>query len=51
MSKALDTGKIVVGVYLDFLKAFDKIDHHILFKSYMQLVYEEILIMIRSKAI
>ena len=31
VSKALDTGKIVVGVYLDLKKAFDTIDHQILF--------------------
>ena len=33
VSKALDTGKIVVGVYLDLKKAFDTIDHQILFKK------------------
>ena len=33
MSKALDTGKIVVGVYLDLIKAFDTIYHQILFKK------------------
>ena len=30
VAKALDTGKIVVGVYLDIRKAFDAIDHPIL---------------------
>ena len=30
VSKALDTGKIVVGVYLDLKKAFDTVDHQIL---------------------
>ena len=30
VSKALDTGKIVVGVYLDLKKAFDTVDHKIL---------------------
>ena len=33
VSKALDTGKIVVGVYLDLKKAFDTIDHQIVFKK------------------
>ena len=33
MAKALDTGKIVVGVYLDIRKAFDAIDHHILLRK------------------
>ena len=33
VAKALDTGKIVVGVYLDIRKAFDAIDHHILLRK------------------
>ena len=32
LSKALDTGKILVRMYLDLLKAFDTIDHQIVFK-------------------
>ena len=30
VSKALDTGKYVVGVFLDLKKAFDTVDHNIL---------------------
>ena len=33
VAKALDTGKIVVGVYLDLRKAFDAIDHPILLRK------------------
>ena len=33
VAKALDTGKIVVGVYLDIRKAFDAIDHPILLRK------------------
>ena len=33
ISKALDTGKIVVGVFLDLKKAFDTVDHSILLKK------------------
>ena len=33
VAKALDTGKIVVGVYLDIRKAFDAIDHPILLRN------------------
>ena len=33
MAKALDTGKIVIGVYLDIKKAFDVISHQILLKK------------------
>ena len=31
VSKALNTGKYVVGVFLDLKKAFDTVDHSILF--------------------
>ena len=33
VAKALDSGKIVVGVYLDIRKAFDAISHPILLKK------------------
>ena len=29
LMKSLDEGKIVVGIFLDFSKAFDKVDHSI----------------------
>ena len=43
VSKALDTGKIIlgVGVYLDLYNAFDTLGHQLLFKSYMQLLYKQ----------
>ena len=33
VSRALDTGKMVVGVFLDFKKAFDTVDHKILLRK------------------
>ena len=33
VAKALDTRKIVIGVYLDIKKAFDVISHHILLRK------------------
>ena len=33
ISKALDTGKYVVGVFLDLKKAFDTVDHNILLEK------------------
>ena len=35
-TKALDEGKSIQAVFLDFTKAFDKIDHTILLKKYAQ---------------
>ena len=34
VSKALDTGKYVVGVFLDLKKAFDTVDHTILLEKF-----------------
>ena len=44
VSKSLDEGKIVGGVYLDIRKAFDTILHQILLISYTKLAYAEIFI-------
>ena len=33
VTKALDTGKYVVGVFLDLKKAFDTVDHAILLRK------------------
>ena len=33
-SKALDEGNTVNAVFINFTKAFDKIDHHILLQKY-----------------
>ena len=33
ITEALDQGESAVGVFLDFSKAFDTIDHNILFKK------------------
>ena len=33
VTKALDTGKYIVGVFLDLKKAFDTVDHSILLKK------------------
>ena len=33
VSKTLDTGKFVIGVFLDFIKAFDTVNHTILMKK------------------
>ena len=45
VARALDSGKIVVGVYLDIRKAFDAISHPTLLKNlYMLLVYVAIYI-------
>ena len=39
VTKALDTGKIVVGVYLDIRKAFDSISTSILLDKFIKLEY------------
>ena len=31
---SLEKGEIVVGVFLDFSKAFDTVDHHLLFSKF-----------------
>ena len=41
VSKALDTGKYVVGVFLDLKKAFDTIDHTILLEKLTAMELEE----------
>ena len=40
VSHSLDTGKIVVGVFLDLKKAFGTVDHQILLINYMHMEYE-----------
>ena len=37
--KALDDGKIVLGVFLDLSKAFDTVDHSILLKKIKKIWY------------
>ena len=44
VAKTLDTGKIVVGVYLDIRKAFDAIDHPILLRKLYSLEYVAIFV-------
>ena len=34
ITEALDQGETVVGVFLDFCKAFDTVDHNILLKKW-----------------
>ena len=33
VTKALDDGEYVIGIFLDFSKAFDTVDHKILFQK------------------
>ena len=33
ITRSLDAGDIVISVFLDLKKAFDTVDHHILFKK------------------
>ena len=40
--KALETGGIGIGIFIDFRKAFDTVDHNILLKNYRFIVSEEL---------
>ena len=42
ISKSLDTGKIVCGIFIDFRKTFDVIPHETLSKNYIFMEYVEI---------
>ena len=44
VSKALDTGKYVVGVFLDLKKAFDTVDHSVQLKNWSFMASEAIYI-------
>ena len=41
ITKSLDSGDIVIGVFFLFKKAFDTVDHTILLKKYISMVYSE----------
>ena len=41
ITKSLDNGDIVIGVFIDLKMAFDTVDHKILFKKYIIMVFAE----------
>ena len=41
ISKSLDNGDIVIGVFIDLKKTFDTVDHKIVFKNYIIMVFAE----------
>ena len=43
ITEALDQGDIVIGIFLDFSKAFDTVDHDILLKNWNYMVYKILL--------
>ena len=49
--QALEKGEFVVGVFLDFSKAFDTVNHDILFEKKCIIMESEVLSYIGSKAI
>ena len=40
----IDKGSVNAIVFLDLKKAFDTVDHHIFYLNYMNMEYEELLI-------